>query len=177
LPTVVDEAYFEFTGESIIDRMKDYPNLMILRTFSKWAGLAGLRVGYGLFPETIASYLHAIRDPYNLNSAAAIAVAASLKKLPHLIENVKRIVVERDRLFAELQNNIPWLFPYPSKANFILCRVDRGSATELQSELERKAVLTRCFSGGALDNCIRFSIGQPQENDILLESLKMIGEE
>ena len=177
LPTVVDEAYFEFTGESIIDQMECYPNLMILRTFSKWAGLAGLRVGYGVFPEKIAAYLHAIRDPYNLNSAAVAAVGASLKELPYLSANVRKIVAERDRLFSVLQNSISWLFPYPSRANFILCRVDRDSASKLQTKLERRGILTRCFSGGMLNNCIRFSVGKPEENDILLEALKTIGEE
>jgi histidinol-phosphate aminotransferase len=175
LPTVIDEAYFEFTGQTVADQLVRFPNLMVLRTFSKWAGLAGLRVGYGIFPEEIACCLHAIRDPYNVNAAAMVAVKASLQQLPYLMQNVRKIVAERDRLYAELKR-FSWVLPYPSQANFILCRITGRQAAAVQQRLEKRGILTRHFGGALLENSIRFSIGKPAENDILLNALKEIGE-
>jgi histidinol-phosphate aminotransferase len=171
LPTVVDEAYYEFTGKTFASQVGKIPNLMVLRTFSKWAGLAGLRVGYGLFPERVASLLHAVRDPYNVNAAALAAARESLKDSASLKKKVKLIVAERERLYRELLK-MGWLKPYPSQANFILCRVLEGEAKDLQNRLEEKGILTRYFNSPGLENCLRFSVGKPEENDILLKELK-----
>jgi histidinol-phosphate aminotransferase len=173
LPLVVDEAYYEFTGESALPLMPEYPNIMVLRTFSKWSGLAGLRAGYGVFPLQIANYLHGVRDPYNVNVAAVAAVRASFQDMDFLMENVKKIVFERERLFKEL-GKLPWLKAYPSSSNFILCDVINGHAKELQRLLEEKGILVRYYSEERLKNCIRFSVGKPQEDDSLLAALKEI---
>ncbi len=176
LPTVVDEAYYEFTGETALHLMEKYPNLMVLRTFSKWAGLAGLRVGYGIFPEAVAKRLHAIRDPYNVNMAALVAVRESFKDIEWLLGNVEKVVNERERLSTKL-GEFKWLKPYPSRANFILCQVLHHDAGKLQQELENCGILTRYFGGdGRLKNCLRFSVGKPEDNDILLEALKVFEE-
>jgi histidinol-phosphate aminotransferase len=174
LPVVVDEAYYEFTGESAIPLMAEHPNLMVLRTFSKWSGLAGLRVGYGIFPPSIANYLHSIRDPYNVNVAALAAVYASFQDMDYLMGNVRKIVAERERLFKEL-GRIEWLKPYPSRSNFILCDLLKGEAKDLQQTLEDKGILVRYYAEARLSNCIRFSVGKPEEDDILLAALKEIG--
>jgi histidinol-phosphate aminotransferase len=174
LPVVVDEAYYEFTGESAIPLMAEHPNLMVLRTFSKWSGLAGLRVGYGIFPLSIANYLHTIRDPYNVNVAALAAVYASFQDMDYLMGNVRKIVAERERLFKEL-GRIEWLKPYPSHSNFILCDLLKGKAKDLQQTLEDKGILVRYYAEARLSNCIRFSVGKPEEDDILLAALKEIG--
>ncbi|MGA3094179.1 MAG: histidinol-phosphate transaminase [Dehalococcoidales bacterium] len=174
LPLVVDEAYYEFTDESAIPMMADYPNIMVLRTFSKWSGLAGLRVGYGVFPLRIANYLHGIRDPYNVNVAALVAVRASFRDMDYLMGNVQKIIAERERLFKEL-NGIKWLRPYPSKSNFILCDVLKGKAKDLQQTLEDRGILVRYYAEARLSNCIRFSVGKPDEDDILLAALREIG--
>ena len=174
LPLVVDEAYYEFTGESAIPLMKDYPNLMVLRTFSKWSGLAGLRAGYGVFPPAISNYLHSIRDPYNVNVAALVAVRESFNDLDYLMGNVKKIVVERGRLADQL-GKIRWLKVYPSKSNFILCDVLEGNARELQQKLEDQGILVRYYSEPRLMNCLRFSVGKPGEDDILIDALKKAG--
>jgi histidinol-phosphate aminotransferase len=173
LPLVVDEAYYEFTGESAIPLMAEYPNLMVLRTFSKWSGLAGLRAGYGIFPLKIAGYLHSIRDPYNVNIAALTAVRASFEDTDYLMANVKKIVAERGRLFKEL-GDIKWLKPYPSKSNFILCDLLKGNARVVQQLLEDKGILVRYYTETRLKNCLRFSVGKPEEDDILLKALKEI---
>jgi histidinol-phosphate aminotransferase len=174
LPLVVDEAYYEFTGESAVALMAEYPNIMVLRTFSKWSGLAGLRVGYGIFPIHIANYLHSIRDPYNVNVAALVAVRTSFEDMDYLMGNVKKIVNERERLFKAL-GDIRWLKAYPSKSNFILCDVLKGNARNLQQVLEDKGILVRYYSEPRLSNCLRFSVGKPAEDDILLAALKVFG--
>ena len=99
LLVVVDEAYVEFGGESLVSRVPEQERLVILRTFSKWAGLAGLRAGYGVFPPALASLLLRIKPPYNLNVAAQVAVLASLEDVDLLRERVASLVRERERLY------------------------------------------------------------------------------
>jgi len=130
VPVLVDEAYYEFCGETVAPLVSRYKNLMVLRTFSKWAGLAGLRIGYGIFPPEVAGYLMKIKLPYNVNVAALVAVRESLNDVDYLMDRVKTIIIERERLFGELKK-LEWLKPFPSQANFILCSVLNGRAKEL----------------------------------------------
>lgn len=176
LPVVVDEAYYEFTGETVAPLVGEYNNLIVLRTFSKWAGLAGLRIGYGIFPTKIADCLLRIKEPYNINVAAQVAVRESLRDVDYLMNNVKSIITERERLFSRLKG-IDWLRSYPSQANFILCSVLKGGARELQQKLEDRGILVRYFDQTLLKDSVRISIGRPEENDILMETLNEIGEE
>ena len=170
IPVVVDEAYYEFSGETVVPLVSQYKNLMVLRTFSKWAGLAGLRVGYGIFPPRIASYLMAIKIPYNVNVAAIIAVRESLKDLDYLRDRVKAIITERERLFGEFRK-LKWLKPFPSQANFIFCTVRKGSARELHQKLQNKGILIRYFDKPLLRNGIRISVGKPEHTDALIKTL------
>jgi histidinol-phosphate aminotransferase len=170
---VIDEAYAEFSGESVADLVGHAPNLIVLRTFSKWAGLAGLRIGYGLIPEAIIEHLWKIKPPYNINMAANAAAIASLDDLPYLIQNVRRIVAERERVFSELQT-IAGVHPYPSQANFILIRLWDGRARELKTALEQRGILIRYYSKRDLSDCVRISIGTPEQNDRLLAALREI---
>jgi len=171
LPLLVDEAYYEFYGKTVVPLLERYPNLMVLRTFSKWAGLAGLRVGYGIFPPEIAGYLLKIKLPYNVNVAALVAVSESLRDVDYLLEKVKAIIGERERMARELKN-ISWLEPVPSQANFIFCRVLRGSAADLQQKLLLKGILVRYFDQPRLQNSIRISVGRPEQTDTLLRVLR-----
>ena len=93
VPLMLDEAYYEFSGETMASFIGKYDNLMVLRTFSKWAGLAGLRVGYGFFPARIADYLLTIKMPYNVNVAALVAVEASLKDNDYLLPRSARLLM------------------------------------------------------------------------------------
>jgi len=176
LPVVVDEAYYEFSGETAVPLVGEYENLMVLRTFSKWAGLAGLRIGFGIFPPKIADYLLTIKMPYNVNTAALVAVRESLKDIDYLMGRVKAIIAERERLFEEL-NKLKFLKPYPSRANFILCAVLNGRAGELWQKLQNKGILVRCFDNPLLQNFIRISAGKPEHTDALIKVLHEIGEE
>lgn len=174
LPVLVDEAYYEFAGETVAPLVSQYENLMVLRTFSKWAGLAGLRVGYGLFPPRIADYLLRIKIPYNVNVAALVAVRESLKDIDYLMSRVEAIIVERERLFGKLEK-LEWLKPFPSQANFILCSVLTGEAIELRQRLQDKGILVRYFDEPILRNFIRFSVGKPEHTDALIKALREIG--
>ncbi len=174
IPVLVDEAYYEFSGQTVAPLVGQYENLMVLRTFSKWAGLAGLRVGYGLFPAKIADYLLRIKIPYSVNVAALVAVQESLKDIDYLMDRVKAIIAERDRLFNELKK-IEWLKPFPSQANFILCSVLQGKASQLHRKLQDRGILVRYFDQPRLKDCIRISAGKPEHTDALIKVLREIG--
>lgn len=174
VPVLVDEAYYEFSGETVIPWVKDYPNLMVLRTFSKWTGLAGLRVGYGIFPPKIAGYLLTTKLPYNVNIAAQIAVLESFKDMEYLRGRIKAIVDERERLINELKK-IPWLKVYPSRANFVLCTVLNGKAGELREELQKRGILVRFWDRPLMRDFIRISVGKPKHTDALIKTLKTMG--
>ncbi len=170
---VVDEAYYEFSRETVMDWVENYDNLMILRSFSKWAGLAGLRVGYGVFPLEIADYLMRIKDPYSVNAAAQIAVTESLKNRERLFKQVQIILSERQRLYDKLRA-IDGIVACPSVANYILCICSKCNASMVVQELKNRGILVRYFDVPRLRHCIRISIGKPEQNDILVESIREI---
>jgi len=197
---VVDEAYFEFGGVTMANLVPSYPNLIVLRTFSKWAGLAGLRIGYGFFPVEIANYLMKIKQPYNVNSAAQVAVLASLADVDYLRANVARIVTERERLFGKLKE-LDWLKPYPSSGNFILCSLERHfepfasrhsegakrpknltqgkpreepPAKQIWLQLREKGIFIRYFDSPRLKDFLRISVGKPEDTDAVMKALKEV---
>ena len=171
---VVDEAYSEFAGESLVDLTSTHNNLVVIRTFSKWAGLAGLRIGYAVMPRPLVDLIWRIKVPYNLSVAAEQAVLATLQDTALLMENVRLIVAERERM-AELLGKIPWLRPYPSVANFILCDVSGVPARQVRDQLRSRGIMIRYFDSPMLRNCIRISVGKPEHTDILVAALKEIG--
>lgn len=173
LIVVLDEAYIEFAGGSRANWVLEHENLIVLRTFSKWAGLAGLRVGYGIFPHWILSHLLKIKQPYNVNVAGGTAALASLSDMSRLQENVRKIVAERGRLYTALQT-FGFLEPYPSEANFILSRVIGRDAAELKATLAARGVLIRYFDTPGLRNHVRISVGTPSQTSILLEALSTL---
>jgi histidinol-phosphate aminotransferase len=170
---VIDEAYFEFSGVTVAPLVPKYPNLIVLRTFSKWAGLAGLRVGYGIFPTNIVKYLMKIKQPYNVNAAAQVAALESLKDMSYLRSTIKAIVAERERLLTKL-SQLDWLKVYPSQANFILCSVLNGKAKMIYTGLQKKGIFARYFDTPQLKDCLRFSVGKPEHTDALIATLKEI---
>ncbi|MFZ0545710.1 MAG: histidinol-phosphate transaminase [Candidatus Promineifilaceae bacterium] len=175
LPVVIvlDEAYIEFAppGTTAAQLVLDRPNLIILRTFSKWAGLAGLRVGYGFFPAALMPHLWKMKQPYNVSVAAATAAAVSLQHAAELEATGRKIIAERERLYQSL-TAVPWLHPYPSQANFILCRVLDRPASIVRQRLAQQGVLIRYFQKPGLEDCIRISVGRPQDTDRLLQTLE-----
>jgi histidinol-phosphate aminotransferase len=174
---VLDEAYIEFAtidGEqSHFNWALEHDNLVVLRTFSKLAGLAGLRVGYGIFPPWLLHHLWKIKQPYNVNVAASLAAMAALREPGWMQEKVQLIVQERKRMVAELAR-FDILQPYPSHSNFVLFRVHGRSAEQLKKELDAEGVLVLYFNKPGLDNCIRISAGRPVDTDRLLAAMERI---
>ncbi len=182
LPTLVvlDEAYIEFAGDDLgasLSRIREVPqreNLVVLRTFSKWAGLAGLRIGYGAFPKWLMPTLWKSKQPYNVNVAASVAAQVSLAHVDELKKSVEKLKQERARLMSALQE-ISYLKPYPTQSNFILCQVSGRDAAELKSRLAQEyGVFIRYFNKPGLRDHIRISVGRPQDTDALIDALRKL---
>jgi histidinol-phosphate aminotransferase len=179
LPTLVvlDEAYVEFASEpSRIGWVLAHENLVVLRTFSKRAGLAGLRIGYGAFPKSLIEFLWRAKQPYNVSVAAEVAAVAALSNGAYLTRVRDALVGERERLFAML-SRIPGLSPYPSAANFVLCRCGAGlDAKALQQRLmHEEGIMVRYYASPAqLAGCIRVSVGTPSNTDALEKALRRL---
>ena len=170
LLVIVDEAYYEFCGRTMMPLLDEYPNLVVLRTFSKWAGLAGLRIGLGAMHPDLARTMMAVKPPYNVNLAAEVALMASLDDMPHLLERVNVIVAERERM-AGMLAAIPTVKAYPSQANFILCQLPEGSGQRVFEGLCNRGIFLRHWSSARLKDCVRFSVGLPEENDAVAAAL------
>jgi histidinol-phosphate aminotransferase len=180
LPTLVvlDEAYIEFADDALgsklsrIREVSSRKNLIVLRTFSKWAGLAGLRIGYGAFPAWLMPVLWKSKQPYNVNVAANVAAQVSLDHTDELAKIVMKLKEERGRL-ADALSEIPYLQVYPTHSNFILCRVDGCEALELKTNLAQEhGIFVRYFNKPGLRDHIRVSVGRPEDTDALIKALK-----
>ena len=172
----IDEAYTEFAGSSLIGLMDHYPNLVILRTMSKFAGFAGMRVGYGIFPEALMQYLLRIMPGFcNVSVGAAAAAIAALADEAYNRETVGRIVRDRDALVDRLRE-IPGVEPLPSATNFLLVRLPVEDAAPIVRELGRRGVHVRHFGNPAfgIGHCLRVSIGTPDDNAIFAAELEAI---
>jgi histidinol-phosphate aminotransferase len=170
---VLDEAYVEFApeGSSRAPQVTGRENLVVLRTFSKYAGLAGLRVGYGVFPKWIIRELWKIKQPYNLSVAASTGAIAALTEIELLEAQRQELVASRGRLFSGLAE-ISYLDPYPSHANYVLCRVIDREAGELKRSLQQEGILVRYFDRPGLKDHIRISVGLPEHVSAVLQALK-----
>lgn len=171
---VVDEAYINFASKesSWMQKGADTPNLIVLRTFSKWAGLAGIRAGYGVFPLALVPFLMKTKQPYNLSAAAELMACVSMQQVDKLEARGQKIMTERERLY-KLLNEIPWLAPVPgSQANFVLVKVNAKSAEQVKEYLRGQGILIRYFNKPGLQDYIRITIGTPEQSDKLVQALK-----
>ncbi len=168
---VVDEAYYEFSGLTVAPLVAKYDNLIVLRTLSKWAGLAGLRIGYGIFAPSIVEQLLKIKQPYNITAASQVALLESMKDIDYLKGTVAKIRDERKRLYDQL-SKLKFLRPHPTRSNFILCDVLSGSARDMHEALRKKGIFLRYFETPLLKNCIRISVGKPEQTDAVIAALK-----
>jgi histidinol-phosphate aminotransferase len=171
---VIDEAYQPFAGATFMPRLAEFENLVVMRTVSK-IGMAGLRLGYVAGrPEWIGAFNKA-RSPFNVNVVTEAVAIKLLENKPVLDELAARVLAERERLRPELER-IAGLTVYPSAANFFLVRVagGKGAGTRVFERLKAQGVLVKDFSGGlpGLDNCLRLTVGAPDENRILLSALR-----
>jgi len=168
---VVDEAYIDFAGyNSLIPRLNDYPNLVILQTFSKSWGLAGLRVGMAFASPGIISIFNKIKPPYNINILSQQLVLEALEKKNEADELIQQIKTEREK-FKIVLNTIPFVLKvYPSEANFLL--VKTTDPKNIYNYLVSKQIIVRDRSKAELcEGCLRITIGTKEENEILLKIL------
>lgn len=172
---VVDEAYFEFYGKTIAEKVLEYDNLVIVRSFSKFFGLAGLRVGYALTNRRLAGLLEKVRNPFCISRIAERAAVRAMEELEYF-RNVKDMIVEdRERLFSELEK-IPGIKPFPSHGNFILVRVLSISPSELMDGLYSAGIIVRNVSNlpGLRGDYVRITIGTKSENERLIAAMRKI---
>ncbi len=176
LMVAVDEAYIEFGGESAAQLLQapENDNLIVIRTFSKWAGMAGLRLGYALLTPRMAGYAERMRAPYNVNAASLAAALATLDDLETVRATIDQLIAERERLRASLAA-MGWLEPLPCQANFVLCRLKARNGRQIANALARQGILIRTFSDPRMADYIRISVGLPRHNDALLAALRGLG--
>lgn len=172
---VVDEAYFEFAGRTVAPLTAEYDNLVVLRTFSKWAGLAGLRVGYGLMPRWIADECWRVKQPYNVNVAAQVAVAAVFDDMRYVSQTIRRIRLERLRMYRALRK-LNFLKPHESKANYLLVQVLHGTGKDVEDWLADDGIFIRRYGSPDLANYVRISVGRPEDTDRLMARLTLLAQ-
>ncbi|GAB6170992.1 histidinol-phosphate transaminase [Paradesulfitobacterium aromaticivorans] len=166
---VMDEAYAEFCGQSLVDEIQTCPNLLVMRTFSKAFGLAGLRLGYLLGQAKIINLINRVRQPYNVNSFSQKAGVLALKYLDQYLEQIEVIKRETEKIFQAL-TEIPSFKVYPTKSNFILFQPDDADAWHHEL-LERGFLVRHMGDLPLLGKSLRVSAGLPEENDALIKAV------
>jgi histidinol-phosphate aminotransferase len=166
---VVDEAYFHYAGRTLLSRLGQYPNLVILRTLSK-VGLAGIRLGILVASIATVEEINKVRLPYNVNALSQAAARVVLRHPDVVNHHAATIVRERERVLTRLRD-MAGVTTYPSQANFFLIRTARPGDDVFRGLLER-GILVRNFSRAPrLANCLRVTVGTPEENDAFLAAL------
>jgi histidinol-phosphate aminotransferase len=171
---VIDEAYINYAKQkTFISELTEYANLVILQTFSKAWGLAGLRLGMAFAPRPVIDILNKVKPPYNINQATQDLALEALKNVGQVNDWIKQTVQERT-LLSEALLELPMVQTvYPSDANFILVKVEDASKT--YNALVDQGIIIRDRSKVALcEGCLRITIGTPEENLTLLQSLKTL---
>lgn len=172
---VCDEAYQEFGGPSAVDLLSASPRLVVMKTFSKAVGLAGLRFGYALAHPAVAREIFKAKLPYNVNALTLTAVDVMLDHVGDIDTRARAVVAERERLRARLEP-LPGIKVFPSAANFLLVRFMSRPAKEIfRRLLDEFGILVRDVSSGAgLADCLRISVGTPDDNDAVVDALTRI---
>ena len=167
---IIDEAYIDFTSQkSWIHRLEDFPNLIVMQTLSKAWGLAGIRLGMAFSNHQIISVLDRIKPPYNISSLNQKAAIQTLLNFESFELNVHLIIEQRDVLVTKLLK-LPFIQKiYPSDANFILVKMD--DASMIYNKLKQGGIIVR-NRHSIVENCLRISVGSPEENSKLLETLQ-----
>jgi len=168
---LLDEAYYEFWGQTGLEFLKEYPRLIITRTFSKAMGMAGLRVGYLLAHPDLAAQISKAKLPYNVNQFSLTAAEVALENIGRFRAAIEAVMKERERLGGEL-GRMPGIKVYPSEANFFLIEVP-VEPRAIFEDLYGQGILIRDVSSyPSLSKCLRVSVGAPDENNRLLSALR-----
>jgi histidinol-phosphate aminotransferase len=170
---ILDEAYAPFANASFIDKLPEYQNLLVMRTVSK-LGLAGLRLGFIAGDKGIIEQLNKIRLPYNINSLTQVTAEFALKNQALFDQQTQQICRDRAIVFEQL-NQLSDITAYPSSANFILFKTKENQADVIFDGLKKYNVLIKNLSpqGGLLSDCLRVTIGKPEENKAFLDALSI----
>ncbi len=174
---LVDEAYFPYQEGGCLEQVGEEPDFLVLRSFSKM-GLAALRLGVLLAPEGVVREVLKLRLPYNLNALTQSAGLFLLEEhLEDLKEHVRQVVDLRESLARDL-SLVPGLFVYPSRTNFLLVRFWRGTGQKIFENLFNDGILVRDVSSHhpVLSDCLRISVGSPEENRLLVDRLRTFSE-
>ncbi len=169
---VIDEAYHPFACVSFMSRLGEFDNLLVMRTVSKM-GLAGLRLGLLAGAEKWLGEFDKVRLPYNINVLTQVTAEFALEHAGFFEEQASILREQREWLEQAL-GDLKQFRVYPSRANFILVRVLEGDATAIFESLKQQGVLIKNMhpAGGALTQCLRLTVGKPEENQALLEALQ-----
>ena len=165
---IVDEAYMEFSNESVVDEIENYDNLIVVKTMSKAFSMAGIRTGYLIANEELVKTIEKVRPPYNLNSISALLATKALKQKDKMLSYVENLKVEREKIYEKLLDM--GVKAYKSGANFVFFS---SKVDNLAEKLIDNDVLIRKF-GGKLDNYYRVTVGSPKENEAFLDAMKKI---
>lgn len=166
----VDEAYADFnSGDSAIELINEYPNLIVSQTMSKAWGLAAARVGFAITSEEVISYMNKIKPPYNVSALNQKAAIEALKDKEGFDQRLKTILEEKENLRAALSHLTKVSKIYPSDTNFLL--VEFEDANKTYNELVDRKVIVR-NRNAYVKNCIRITVGSQEENKILMNALK-----
>lgn len=173
-PVVIDEAYYEFTKETVLNWMADFEHLIVMRTFSKAVAIAGMRFGFIIAHPALAAEAEKFLMTFRLPVSTCVIVEEILKQPQYIEGYVEQIVQERARVFSKMQK-IANVRVYPSSANFLLFRVADAAAVA-GSFLEQKIQVRNVSNEGALNHCLRVAIGTREENDAFLKALGRVAE-
>ena len=165
---IVDEAYMEFSNESVVDEIENYDNLIVVKTMSKAFSMAGIRTGYLIANEELVKTIEKVRPPYNLNSISALLATKALKQKDKMLSYVENLKVEREKIYEKLLDM--GVKAYKSGANFVFFS---SKVDNLAEKLIDNDVLIRKF-GGKLDNYYRVTVGSKEENEAFLNAMKNI---
>ena len=167
---IADEAYIEFSGaDSLAQDVLATENLAVLRTFSKAWGLAGIRLGYLIASTELVSYLLRIKSPYNISSTTSSLALEALEKAGFVDEVASRVIAERENLATVLSKVSIVEDVYPSQANFLLVRFT--DSERAYSALMKNGIVVRRRSEPRFQNCLRITVGTPEENRLLVNTL------
>ncbi|MFH0749217.1 MAG: histidinol-phosphate transaminase [Candidatus Bathyarchaeota archaeon] len=173
---LMDEAYAEFAPSSTKEQIKEFDNLIILRTFSKSFSLAGLRIGYSLACPQVTALIRRYQLPWNVNQFSMQMATKVLEKKEVFIDTINRIKNERTHLISEL-NKIPRVKAFHSDANFVLFRTEKD-ADEVFNELKKRRILIRNIGDiPGFSNCLRVTVGLPEMNNRFIKALDKICDE
>ena len=167
---ILDEAYCEFSGKSLLSQIHQHPNLIITRTFSKAYGLAGIRCGYMVAHPDIVSEVNKVRMPYNLNSFSQTVAMLMVKHKENFRPYIKSILKERKRVYDTLAT-IDWCEPMPTDSNFILFRTQKPADLVFHKVLSHGVLIRNLSCPGLLENCLRVTIGTTEENKRFLSAI------